>query len=162
MHAAFTGTLREHRTAQEWAEGIEAATWISNDPAMTEPTGILRLLLGLHQKNHGTEFVATGAQPVPMPSLHHQKTSGTHQKPTTWMGWVFHLQSVNRLLAAELTNLDQHNSDLLDDGGQTQRKPPDHQQDHHEERHHLRNINRGERQLDQELGANKSHGQITG
>jgi len=102
---AFTGTGRQHRTAQQGAAGIEAAEGITDHPARAPGAGIGGPLLGLHLQGHAGEGIATVAQAVAVAALQHEKRAPTVLQPAARLGHVcqgLHIQAIEQLIAADL------------------------------------------------------------
>ena len=103
MGATFARTVRENCTANQWATCIETAVGITDDPTMTEPTSIIGLSLSFDHQDHRTQLVNPRVKSVAMPSLHHEITGVTMQKPSSGLRWLIKFDAIKNVFAARLS-----------------------------------------------------------
>jgi hypothetical protein len=108
VQAAVAGSGRQHRAAQKGGEGIEAATGITDHPSALPPDGIRRAPLRFDLQGNRTELVATGPQLVAVMALKHEITAIVELEPTTGLGHVVELKTIDQLVAAGLAKLNTH------------------------------------------------------
>ena len=84
--AAFTGSVGQHRAAQQRRSGIEAATGVTDHPASIPPACLPGLPLRFHLQGHTGQLVATIAQLIPVMALQHKEAVAAMEKPTAWQG----------------------------------------------------------------------------